>query len=153
MIIIKNKFIPFKGFTCMNILGLLFVREDAHLSSRTFHHEAIHTAQQYEIIMLSALMSLLLCNIFQSWWYILIAVLLPLALYLLGFIIELAIPPYHNLKSTKGVISKIRKAWMDAYEDNCFEREAYMNQHTDDYLVTRTLFAWVKYILKKNERN
>lgn len=152
MIIIKNNFIPFKGFSCLNLLGILFVRKDAHLSSRVYHHEAIRTAQQYEIIMFSALLALILCNIFRSWWYIPITVLLPLAIYFLGFLIEMAIPPYHNLKETKGFFKKLRKAWMDAYKDNCFEREAYTNEQVDDYLVTRMPLSWVKYVIPRHER-
>lgn len=39
-----------------------------------------------------------------------------------------------------------------AYKDSPFEREAYFNQNKDNYLVTRPLFAWVKYILKQRKK-
>lgn len=129
MVIVRNNILPFKGFSMMNILGVVFVRSDAEVTSQRLRHEATHTAQQYEIMTLSALVALLLCNVWQSWWYLLIAVLMPLVLYALAWVIALALPPYDR-----------------AYRDTPFEREAYSNQHNTDYLVTRTPFAWVRYI-------
>ena len=152
MIIIRNNLIPFRGFTCINTLGVLFLRKDVHVSSRLEYHEAIHTAKQYEIMTLSALLALVLCNIFQSWWYLFIVVALPLVVYFLGFLLELIIPPYHNVKATMGLGKKLHKIWMDAYSDNCFEREANANEQNDSYLVTRVPFIWIKYIIPRNER-
>lgn len=136
MRIISNKLIPLKNFTAINILGVIFTRLPAGaLSCRVKRHEAIHTAQQYEILCLSALISLVLCNIFASWWYLLASVLMPLAIYLLAWIVELLLPPYAT-----------------AYKDSPFEREAYANDHDSDYLVRRRLFAWVGYIMDCNGR-
>ena len=50
MKIIRNKFIPFKGFTAINIFGLVFTRSDEKLSDATINHEAIHTAQMRETL-------------------------------------------------------------------------------------------------------
>lgn len=164
MRIIYNKFIPFKGFGCMNILGLVFSRKPAEeITLVTKRHEQTHALQQYEIVMVSAIASLILCNIFASWWYLLGCLVIPFALYLLGFILELVVPPYHNAKlifkeagCECGVIKRIgrwaQKVWLDAYRDNCFEREAYMNDHDRNYLATRKLFAWVGYIIPKKDR-
>ena len=136
MKIITNKFIPFKGFGAMNILGMVFTRYKAEeLSDRTKRHEQIHTMQQYEIMLASALISLVLCNIWASWWYLLVTIALPIALYVLVWLIELALPPYNS-----------------AYKDSPFEREAFANDENVNYLVTRPLFAWVKYFLKRDER-
>lgn len=86
MIFIKNSILPLPGFGLMNILGLVFSRKPAsEVSARSKRHEQIHTMQQYEIVMVSAILSLVLCNIFASWWYLLGIVALPFALYLLGF--------------------------------------------------------------------
>lgn len=128
MVIVRNKIIPFKGFSMLNILGVVFVRGDAVVTSWRARHEAIHTAQQYEIMTLSALVALVLCNIWASWWWLSIVVVMPFALYLLAWLIALALPPYNR-----------------AYHDTPFEREAYANQNTADYLNTRTPFAWVRY--------
>lgn len=136
MKIIYNKYIPFNGFSAMNILGLVFTKVNPErVTQRTKRHEQIHTMQQYEIMLTSALVSLILCNIWASWWYMLGCVVLPLIIYVLAWLIELALPPYNS-----------------AYKDSPFEREAYMNDEDAEYLVTRPLFAWVKYCLKWGER-
>ena len=69
MRLIFNKWIPFGA---MNILGLVFSRKPAEeITLVTKRHEQTHTFQQYEILGVSALVSLVLCNIFASWWYLL----------------------------------------------------------------------------------
>lgn len=164
MIIIKNSILPLPGFGLMNILGLVFSRKPAsEVSARAKRHEQTHTMQQYEILMVSAIFSLVLCNIFASWWYLLCIVALPFALYLLGFALEMAVPPYHNAKlifeeadCACGKVARVarwaRKVWHDAYRDNCFEREAYMNDDNPEYLATRHLFAWVRHIIPNKDR-
>lgn len=132
MKIIKNKYLPFGTFNAMNILGFLFVKEGTKLTKRLVRHEATHTVQQYEILALSAIVALILSNIYASWWYLLAVLVMPIAIYVLAWLIELVLPPYNS-----------------AYKDSPFEREAYLNQDNPDYLATRTIGAVVKYILKK----
>ena len=50
MKIIRNKYIPFKGFRAINLFGILFVRGNAIINERTIRHEAIHTAQMKEML-------------------------------------------------------------------------------------------------------
>ena len=50
MKIIRNKYIPLKGFRAINLFGILFVRGNARISERTLRHEAIHTAQMKEML-------------------------------------------------------------------------------------------------------
>ena len=135
MKIIKNKYIPFGNFTAMNLLGLLFVKSDCNLTDEIINHEAIHSVQQYEIMFIALLISLILSNIYASWWYLLISIVFPIVLYILLWLLELILPPYNS-----------------AYKDSPFEREAYFNQNKDNYLVTRPLFAWIKYILKQRKK-
>lgn len=132
MQIIKNKHLPFGKFDAMNILGFLFVKSDTKLTKRLIRHEATHTVQQYEILALSAIVALILSNIYASWWYLLVVLVMPIAIYVLAWLIELVLPPYDS-----------------AYKDSPFEREAYLNQDNPDYLATRPIGAVVKYILKK----
>lgn len=165
MKIIHNNILPLPGFGCMNILGLVFSRNpESEISIKTKRHEQTHTHQQYEILMVAAIVSLILCNIFASWWYLLGVLVIPFIVYVLGFVVEAAIPPYHNAKicfegktlwgKVKAVPTWLCKVWMDAYCDNAFEREAYMNDDNPDYLATRKLFGWVWYIIpKKNRKN
>ena len=50
MKVIRNKFIPFKGFKAINIFGVVFVRGDKPVYDSTLNHEAIHTAQMKELL-------------------------------------------------------------------------------------------------------
>lgn len=136
MKIIRNKYIPFGKFDAMNILGFLFVKEDTKLDDELINHEAIHTVQQYEILALSALVALVASNLYASWWYLLIVIVMPIAIYLLAWFIEAILPPYDS-----------------AYKDSPFEREAYLNQHNPMYLATRPIGATLKYVLKKRKWN
>lgn len=132
MKIVRNKYIPFGKFDAMNILGFLFVKEDTKLDDELINHEAIHTVQQYEILALSALVALVASNLYASWWYLLIVVVMPIAIYLLAWFIEAILPPYDS-----------------AYKDSPFEREAYLNQHDPMYLAKRPIGATLKYVLKR----
>lgn len=49
MKIIYNNWIPFKGFKCINLFGVLFVRRGCFMNEKDFNHEAIHTAQMKEM--------------------------------------------------------------------------------------------------------
>lgn len=130
MLIIKNNIIPFKGFAAMNILGLLFVRMNVRLTPRLLRHEKIHSVQQYEIMLVSAILALIASTVYQSWWYLLIVVAMPLLVYVLAWLIALVLPPYDS-----------------AYKDSPFEREAKANENNPEYLVTRKFMYFFKYIL------
>lgn len=49
MKIIYNKLIPFKGFSAINLFGVLFAREGVHITCTTISHERIHTEQMKEL--------------------------------------------------------------------------------------------------------
>lgn len=51
MKVIYNNIIPFRGFTAINIFGIVFARKEYEpLSGRTLNHEAIHTEQMKETL-------------------------------------------------------------------------------------------------------
>lgn len=50
MKVIYNRLIPFRGFKCINLFGILFVREGCVMTQTDFNHEAIHTAQMKELL-------------------------------------------------------------------------------------------------------
>lgn len=50
MKIIRNKYIPFSGYKCINLFGILFVKNNAKIDDVTINHEAIHTAQIRELL-------------------------------------------------------------------------------------------------------
>lgn len=49
MRIIHNRFIPFRGYDAINLLGLLFCRKGIVLPNNLIQHERIHTAQMLEM--------------------------------------------------------------------------------------------------------
>ena len=51
MKIVYSNIIPVKGFTAINLFGVLFVRKEyeGKLSEKTMNHESIHTAQMKEL--------------------------------------------------------------------------------------------------------
>lgn len=49
MKIIYNNLIPFKGFKCINLFGILFVRNGFVMKDKDLNHESIHTAQMKEL--------------------------------------------------------------------------------------------------------
>lgn len=50
MKIVRNNFIPFKGFSAMYFFGILFVRKGVNIGCRTLRHEAIHHEQAKEML-------------------------------------------------------------------------------------------------------
>lgn len=50
MKIIYNNIIPFKGYSAINLFGILFARKDEQLDAITINHEKIHTAQMKELL-------------------------------------------------------------------------------------------------------
>lgn len=50
MKVIYNDVIPFKGYKCVNLFGVLFVRKGLGMSDVDLNHEAIHTAQMKEML-------------------------------------------------------------------------------------------------------
>ena len=50
MKIIYNNIIPFKGFKCINLFGVLFVRKGCFMNEKDLNHERIHTAQMKELL-------------------------------------------------------------------------------------------------------
>ena len=129
MYIIKNNIIPFKGFAAMNILGLLFIHNNVKITPRLLRHEKIHSVQQYEIMLVSAILALIASMMWQSWWYLLMVVIMPLLMYVLAWLVALLLPPYNS-----------------AYKDSPFEREAKANENNPEYLVTRKFMNFLKYL-------
>lgn len=53
MKVVRNSLIPFKGFSAINLFGILFVREDTEINEYLINHEEIHTEQMKELGYLS----------------------------------------------------------------------------------------------------
>ena len=52
MKIVRTSILPFRGFSAINLLGILFVHHGVYLSNELINHERIHTAQQREMLFL-----------------------------------------------------------------------------------------------------
>lgn len=48
MLIIKNKWFPFRGYKAINIFGIIFTKSD--LDNESINHERIHTEQMKEML-------------------------------------------------------------------------------------------------------
>ena len=121
MKIIYNKYLPIKGFKAINLFGVLFVKNNAKIDDVTINHEAIHSKQFIELMILFAV-----ATVFIRWWMPLFSPLFFYAWYVIEWLIRLP----------KG----------NAYKNISFEREAYANDDNLTYLETRRRFAFVKYL-------
>lgn len=126
MKIIRNKYIPFPGYKCINLFGILFVKNNAKIDEVTINHEKIHTAQIKEVMMASVPFALLLW-LFTNVW---LGLLLVIASYYLWYVIEWLI------RLPKG----------NAYRNISFEREAYDNDENLSYLKNRKRFNFLNYL-------
>ena len=122
MKIIRNNIIPFSGYKAMNLFGVLFVRGNARIDDITLNHEAIHSRQFVELMVLFAV-----ATFFIRWW---LPVFAPFAFYV-WYIIE-------------WLIRLLKKG--NAYRNISFEREAYANQGDFSYLKGRGWFNFLKYL-------
>ena len=129
---IENDTIPFGTFGAFNYFGLVFVKRLLLPDER--NHEAIHTRQQIEWLILYATALLVLipaCGL--SWrWLCTVPICYHVVLYCTLWALEWLLPPYDT-----------------AYRDIALERECYDNQADQMYLKRRKWFAWIKYLFKR----
>lgn len=116
MKIIRNNFIPVKGFKAINLFGILFVRGNAVINETTLRHEHIHTMQMREMLYVP----------FYLWYGI---------EYVIRFI-----------SWNFGKRNPFYYPDYKPYDYMSFEKEAYDNEHDADYPKTRKHFSWFKYI-------
>lgn len=137
MIVIKNKLIPFGGYTTINLFGILFTKKD--IDKKILNHEKIHSVQMIETAVVSAILIFIIVSIanISFWW-----MFASIASYYVWYCIEYMILRIrHDTQSC-------------SYHDISFEEEAYNNDDNFDYISTRKPFAWIKYIKSKsNHKN
>jgi hypothetical protein len=110
MKIIENNIIPFKGFLCINIYGILFVRKENYQRKNEesiklmINHESIHTAQMKDFCKFLPIGGTIFYIVyFCEWLY------------------RIVTPPI-----------------LSAYKDISFEKEAYSYMKDSDYLINST---------------
>ena len=69
MKIIRNKYIPFKGFRAINLFGILFVRGNAEISEQVIRHETIHTKQMQEMLYIFFYLWYCIEYVYRVFWY------------------------------------------------------------------------------------
>lgn len=142
MKIIINKFIPFKGFLCINLFGVLFTRYSLDkISPLVINHEGIHTKQYLEFTIASAIIFGLLVMLGLSPLYLLMIPIAYYVWYVLEWFLRLLIQLATLFKADTG---KYKAHLHQAYRNVLFEQEAYKFQNDLDYLHRRKLFAWLR---------
>jgi len=48
--IIRNRYLPFRGFNAINLFGVIFVRPQVEMNPYLLNHERIHTRQMLEML-------------------------------------------------------------------------------------------------------
>ena len=137
--LIYNNIIPFQGYQAMTFFPFIFARKRFRpLSDVIINHESIRLNQQFEMLVVSAIICLALVLYFDLFW---LWMILPLCVYYLWYCIEYVIRLflYGNRK--------------EAYHNIATEQEAFQNESDFNYLAKdRKPFAWVKYLGRKTYR-
>ena len=129
-IILKNSYLPIKGFKAMNLFGVIFARNDRVLDAITINHERIHSKQIKEVMFLTGFPLIVITLTFN-----------------IPFLMLLWIFSYYIWYSAEYLINLVRfKEHHLAYRRISFEREAYTFQNDLTYLNRNNNFAFFKYI-------
>ena len=129
--IVYNRIFPFGDNRAMTVWPCIFTR--VALKDYEVNHELTHCQQQKEVMVASAIICLALV-ILGATPFVLLTIPFPFyILYLLEYVIRLCI--YRNHR--------------EAYRNISTEQEAYLNQMTAGYPMTRNDFAWVRFIFRK----
>lgn len=129
--IVYNKILPLGDNQSMSVWPWIFVKKA--VKDYVITHELIHCQQQKEVMAVTALVCLALVILGATPWILCAVPFSFYILYLLEYIIRLCIYCNHR----------------EAYRNISTEQEAYLNQMTAGYPMTRRDFAWVRFIFKK----
>lgn len=127
MKVICNKLIPIKGFSCMNLFGVIYRRQEYcgwQLSQRTLNHELIHTLQSEDFIP----------NKKNNNFIRILDYLIFYLLYIIEYILKLICTIFYW---------KIRP-----YRSISYEQIAYLYENDFTYQENRKRCDWVPYMFK-----
>lgn len=122
-----SKIIPFSGFYCINLFGVLIRREkykDKPISSRVYNHELTHTLQSEDFIP----------NKKNNNFIRILDYLIFYLLYIIEYILKLICTIFYW---------KIRP-----YRSTSYEQIAYLYENDFTYQENRKRFDWVPYMFK-----
>ena len=141
MKIIKNNIIPFKGFLCINIFGVLFTRKDAdRISPVVINHEMIHNSQLVEVDLAFSPIWIISVLLGLSPWFLLCIPLSFYIWYVIEWLFRLLLCFFTLYKAEDG---KYQGHFNKAYSNILFEREAKRFETDFSYLRNRKVFAWL----------
>ena len=147
MKIIVNKIIPFKGFLCINLFGVLFTRFSVdRISPLVINHEGIHTKQFVEFTIAAAIAWTIAVVCGLSPWFLFAIPVSYYIWYVLEWFLRFVLALATLYKAEKG---KTKEHLHKAYRNVLFEQEAYRFGNDLDYLHRRKHFAWL-YISRVN---
>lgn len=136
------KMLLLPGYSSITLGCFVFTKKsEAEMEQRVLNHESIHVRQWEEVTLASAIV-LLLCLPFGlslSWMLI-----TPLVFYFWYGVEWLIRLHYWIRKGTKE--TDFKSVFHAAYRSLSFEREAYNNEHIEDYLKVRKLFESFMYL-------
>lgn len=141
MKIIKNSIIPFRGFLCINLFGILFTRKDAHrISPVVINHEMIHNYQLLEVVLAFLPIWIIAVALWLSPWFLLCISLSFYIWYVIEWLFRLLWCLFTLYKVKDG---KYQAHWHKAYSNILFEVEAKRFETDFSYLHNRRIFAWL----------
>lgn len=123
--VVCNRFIPFPGFSSMQLFGIIFRRQEycgMQISKRTYNHELIHLYQALDFVWGCKKLQFLGFIFFYIW-------------YLIEWLIKL-------------IVSIFTLGYIKAYCSISFEIDAYENELDYTYCETRKKFSWIKNVFK-----
>lgn len=133
MLVIKNKFIPFRNYTLMNVFGIILFSKLDNIPLVDLNHEKIHSRQILECAIVTSLILLIFILLFNisCWWFI-----ASLSSFYIWYGLEYLIIRIFSNKDSQS----------NRYHEVSFEEEAHNNDTNLNYLKTRKPFSWIKYI-------
>lgn len=66
---VYNNIIPFKGFSAINLFGILFVRNGVKMTERAIQHESIHSKQMKELLWVGFYLWYIIEWVIRLFWY------------------------------------------------------------------------------------
>lgn len=125
--IVKNKFIPFKGYAHMMFFGFIFTRKN-FVSNHSIEHELIHKSQALE-----------------TGWFLFYFIYLVEGIYwTIKLLFELLIFKHNT-------VNKFKVAVLTCYDHICFDQEAHMGDDTYDYKNKRINYCWIDFLFNNND--
>ena len=129
MKIVYNRILPWQGFSCINLFGILFVRKGCVLDERVLNHERIHTAQA------KVCGSWVKFYLFYLWEWLRI-----------GFMSPLKANYYTSKYESEAYANEDDYDYCDGYDGSNLSKYVFKNRKKLYKDVGRSAAAWKRYV-------